>query len=289
MRLILVLFVLMPFQWAKADLCRDMFEQKSVLYSVSKNGRMSFLMGTFPVPVSSSELPQFVRDAVVRSAFYVSDFNPDQKPPDSVFESAEGRRALPYMQFMEKLEDAALTDAEKAKPSMATELRGFAKFKGRSPIYLEDVSAVVQSYFNGVNFDLLEWTFGKGDSDRLTETFKQSLRAQRDAYLAGNVEEFRRLYEQSYVDLKSEKLLQTVVKDRNEKWLPRLEELHRKGGFFFAIETGHLVGDAGLIELLDARGFTIRRVKDKMGLLQRRDESADDQSFSSRSKSRRRR
>lgn len=48
--------------------------------------------------------------------------------------------------------------------------------------------------------------------------------------------------------------------DRTERWVPRLVPLLAGGDAFVAIGAGHLVGERGLLALLEARGFDVRAV-----------------------------
>lgn len=53
---------------------------------------------------------------------------------------------------------------------------------------------------------------------------------------------------------------------RTERWVPRLLPLLESGGAFVAVGAGHLVGERGLVALLRARGFDVRRI-DAAGLV----------------------
>lgn len=48
--------------------------------------------------------------------------------------------------------------------------------------------------------------------------------------------------------------------DRNRRWLVVLEPELAQGGAFVAVGAGHMVGPAGLVALLEARGFTARQL-----------------------------
>ena len=47
--------------------------------------------------------------------------------------------------------------------------------------------------------------------------------------------------------------------DRNRAWLEKLAPDLEQGGLFLAVGAGHYAGEAGLVELLRARGFVVRR------------------------------
>ena len=48
---------------------------------------------------------------------------------------------------------------------------------------------------------------------------------------------------------------------RNERWLPLLLPEVERGGAFIAVGAAHLLGDNGLLHVLEARGFKIARVR----------------------------
>lgn len=48
---------------------------------------------------------------------------------------------------------------------------------------------------------------------------------------------------------------------RNRLWMPRLEEKLKDGSLFVAVGFAHLFGDAGLIQLLRDKGYTVEGVK----------------------------
>jgi uncharacterized protein YbaP (TraB family) len=50
------------------------------------------------------------------------------------------------------------------------------------------------------------------------------------------------------------------VFSRNRDWIPKLEKLFAQGDVFVAVGADHLIGDKGVIKLLEARGFTAKRI-----------------------------
>jgi uncharacterized protein YbaP (TraB family) len=55
-------------------------------------------------------------------------------------------------------------------------------------------------------------------------------------------------------------MAQAVFFDRNARWVPRLVPLLTAGDTFVAVGAGHLVGDRGLVALLQAQGFDLEPV-----------------------------
>lgn len=298
MRWIFALAVLLVSQLSQAGECRDLFApdfnlhslnteiSRPALYTITKNGRTSFLFGTFPKGISAQALPKLVYKAINRTFTFVSDFNPDQDAPPGIFDTfarlpdqvsestwkqvkeqfewapEELHPALPYIDFLERSQREVFGEAAKGKPDMAAELRKYARMRGAGTKieYLENTGDVIQSYIDSVTPELLEWTFTAASRGELQPTIAQSWAAQAKAYQDGNMTEFERVFEKTHKSLKQEALLESVVKHRNRKWIARLNELHANAPFFFAVEVGHLGGESGLIELLAEEGYWIRRV-----------------------------
>ena len=56
-------------------------------------------------------------------------------------------------------------------------------------------------------------------------------------------------------------LYKPLVTDRNQRWLPQVEQLlHGKDNAFVVVGALHLVGDGGLLELLSRKGYTITQL-----------------------------
>jgi uncharacterized protein YbaP (TraB family) len=54
---------------------------------------------------------------------------------------------------------------------------------------------------------------------------------------------------------------QTIVVDRNRRWLPRIEKMIEQGeSALITVGAAHLVGKDGVIELLRARGYTVEQM-----------------------------
>ncbi|MGU3376726.1 TraB/GumN family protein [Chryseobacterium sp. M5A1_1a] len=60
-----------------------------------------------------------------------------------------------------------------------------------------------------------------------------------------------------FMNKKQEKL---VLTDRNRRWAEKMPEIMKKQSSFFAVGSGHLWGKNGLINLLKAKGYTVKPV-----------------------------
>lgn len=52
----------------------------------------------------------------------------------------------------------------------------------------------------------------------------------------------------------------SLLGNRNRKWIPAIEEFIRSGSSFIAVGAGHLGGDQGVINLLRKKGYTLKAV-----------------------------
>lgn len=86
-------------------------------------------------------------------------------------------------------------------------------------------------------------------------TMKCDLGRLRSSYIAGDIDVMKALL----VVPKTERIM---LIERNQKWLPAIESYTTKGGAFVAVGLGHLLGDHGLVALLERAGYTVERVRE---------------------------
>jgi len=55
--------------------------------------------------------------------------------------------------------------------------------------------------------------------------------------------------------------MEVMIDQRNLNWVEKLEIQLQKGGLFIAVGALHLPGEKGLIQLLEARGYTLKPIK----------------------------
>lgn len=92
-------------------------------------------------------------------------------------------------------------------------------------------------------------------NDKLVSEFA----ALSETYLAKDVEGMRDLMEMS--DTEGGLPTNLLLDQRNERWIPRMEEIAKEKSTFFAVGAGHLGGDKGVINLLREAGYTITPVE----------------------------
>ncbi len=79
-----------------------------------------------------------------------------------------------------------------------------------------------------------------------------------EAYKSQNLQKLHQIIETS--DLDGDTMKQ-FLDDRNRKWVERMVEAMEQGSIFFAVGAGHLLGNNGLISLLQQEGYTLTPIK----------------------------
>ncbi|KQB99446.1 TraB/GumN family protein [Pedobacter sp. Hv1] len=79
-----------------------------------------------------------------------------------------------------------------------------------------------------------------------------------DYYIAQNMEQLTELFNST--EDYTEKEMDQLLKNRNQKWMAQLPTLMQKQSLFIAVGAGHLIGKDGLIKGLQAIGYTVKPV-----------------------------
>ncbi|WP_309846761.1 TraB/GumN family protein [Flavobacterium sp. 2755] len=58
----------------------------------------------------------------------------------------------------------------------------------------------------------------------------------------------------------SEKTKKIILDERNLNWVKNMPELMKKQSVFFAVGSGHLAGEFGVINLLRKAGYTVKPI-----------------------------
>lgn len=110
--------------------------------------------------------------------------------------------------------------------------------------FLEDIplAAQLKSIINTIK----NYTSETQNLDKLVQDYK-----------AQNLEALENAFENDDDDIT---LKQKLVDKRNNKWIPKLQELMKNKSCFIAVGSGHLVGQNGLIQLLKNQGYTVEPI-----------------------------
>ena len=92
------------------------------------------------------------------------------------------------------------------------------------------------------------------------EETRQVLRPERDADKAGDLTPIEAESDRGI--LGDPELREALLTARNRAWTGRIDRLLASGRRpFVAVGTAHMLGDEGLPALLEARGYTVRRIQ----------------------------
>lgn len=81
-----------------------------------------------------------------------------------------------------------------------------------------------------------------------------------EAYHAGDAQGIQRLFDEWAWILLPSAAERAFITDRNVRWIPVMEEAMREGSMLFAVGAGHLLGDGGVLSLLEKRGYNVQMI-----------------------------
>lgn len=91
------------------------------------------------------------------------------------------------------------------------------------------------------------------------EEFESSVNTIVDSWLAGDADAMRIVLEDSYED--AQEVYDAVMRARNLRWLPAIERMLASDQVHFvAVGALHMVGEDGLVRLLEERGYNVERL-----------------------------
>lgn len=105
----------------------------------------------------------------------------------------------------------------------------------------------------------------KEQSDYLVKTIREydesvdEIESMLDKYNQQDIQGLYQMVHESMADMKGAK--KALLDDRNQKWLPLIEEMAKEKASFFAVGAGHLGGPKGVINLLKEAGYTVNAVQ----------------------------
>jgi uncharacterized protein YbaP (TraB family) len=249
------------------------------LWRVERDGRTSYLYGTYHVGVPADRLPDVVIDAFLAAdtiAFESID-DPIDDPtrgtlPDVLEPDIRARlAALLGGDYAPLIDAAGATDMIVLLSTqfldntamLDDELERAADRLGKPTVGLEDSDALAPPIARWLGVQTLRAVVLASRGERaLRATAMRSLAD----YCAGRDRADDSVIDADYLGfgLTRADLVQMqddLVLARNRAWLARLEPLMAAGGAFVAVGAAHLRGPGSVVELLRDRGFQVTRVK----------------------------
>ena len=95
-----------------------------------------------------------------------------------------------------------------------------------------------------------------GDLEEISSSMEDLITAWRE----GDIQALAELFVDD-MRIESEDLYNSLLLERNQNWLPIIERMFNEGGNeFVLVGAAHLVGDDGLLSLLEARGYQVEQL-----------------------------
>jgi uncharacterized protein YbaP (TraB family) len=81
------------------------------------------------------------------------------------------------------------------------------------------------------------------------------------AYKAQDLPQLMKLSKESELDTEGPQFMDEVLSKRNQSWIPVIEKAARNKPTFFAFGALHLGGESGVVNLLRAKGYTVKAIR----------------------------
>jgi hypothetical protein len=266
-------------QPAKVDMLK-----RPMLWSFSKDGKTSYAFGTMHVGIDPQRLPPVVWDKIEGASSFAMETDASDASILGLGQRSGGtlRDDLgpDYWAKLEKLIDpSALASVNRMKPVVAavmlsmrglpmtgigmdTALLARAQQKGKSIVYLEPASKQAKLLDKWMDVKALKLMIDTADKSLVMT------RSMMDAYITGDDKKMLALHDgqksealaHGISEAEYDQQTKEMLYDRNASWIEAIEGMHAKGPAFVAVGALHLVGKQSVLELLEAKGFTIARV-----------------------------
>jgi uncharacterized protein YbaP (TraB family) len=259
------------------------------LYRVEKDGKTSHLIGTWHLGVDAEkQMPRTVWDALATAKSFAMEVDPADPAGLTAFKRHDGltlekelgpeywaklealigtddagKRLLDGLRDMKPFAAAVIVQVKDLPQTPAMDLVFAAKARDvKAEIaFLEPAQVQIRALERWMDLRMLKVMIDDYD------TYQKKLQEAMVAYLAGDeaalaTATFDRegMKEAGFTDSELDAAEKQMLFDRNESWIKTLEELFAKGDAFVAVGAGHLIGARSVVELLQAKGYTVTRV-----------------------------
>ncbi|WP_428262507.1 TraB/GumN family protein [Haliangium sp.] len=257
---------------------------KPFLWEVTRGEATSYLFGTIHTRYQLRDLPASVRERLDAAATLVVETDVSSLSPTAVIQLAmlPPEQSLRTMlgdedwnklvgevgEFMpavalERLQPwfaallVSLGEAAMASPDQVMDMQILARARAadKRVVFLED--AQEQLEILGQTGDLESLKEMLADLDKVHRLLDEVL----DAYGRGDLDTLAEASLDPEEMKKRPEVFEKLFFARNRAWVESLDPLLAKGGVFVAVGAGHYVGDRGLVALLSAAGYELRRVE----------------------------
>lgn len=271
-------------------------EASTHMWRIERDNKTSYLLGTIHFGKSVSSLPTVVKDIIENSVqlFLESDVKKAANPPKELlhlpeekslkdlipseawerlvqelhpeFDADQIQTMAPFLASTLLQSKRALSlDSEEVRKLSAKVSAGQMEMElyinnareTKQPLkYLEkfeDVQHFLQMTSEALAKSIL---MSKAEFEEALIKSLQGMVSLVDLYESGDIKAVEKMTDTSM----SKEMKDKFLIQRNHLWLPVIEEAMVEGNVVFAVGMAHLYGEEGLIELLQAQGYTVQRV-----------------------------
>jgi uncharacterized protein YbaP (TraB family) len=254
-------------------------------YRVEKAGKVSHLLGTRHVGVSLDKMPKLVKDTLLAAKLVVFETAPGDEggagAPEYQGSLAEELGPDLWGKYKAIVGDDLAEAVDRAGPAMAV-LAMTVLFEHKAALLDDEIETFVQSariptaglesaeFQDRLLAELLDIRLLKatiaGTPNRAT--LRKDALEDLAEFCAGTDDDpgmdarsREQLRAGGFTDAEIDTLDKKLLDDRNDRWMPQLDKLLRKGKIMVVVGSDHLIGKRGLVEQLTARGYKTERVR----------------------------
>jgi len=270
--------------WAKSSDAKQDPLKRPLFWSIEKDGKTSYLLGTMHMGVDpNTRIPKVVWEKFDQAKTFAMETDlAGGGSLDITLKGKETLRDLLGEAYWKKFEEAVGKDEAQRylhyKPMIPATVLQMRSLPQTAPMDGVLLGRAMNQKKNIVYLEKLEhqaamlekWMTPRALRDMLDDLAEgeQHSKEMFAAYVAGDEQKLIGLAEQERADFKkhgrSEKEYDAQMDDllynRNASWIAPIEKLHAEGGGFIAVGAMHLIGKRSVLDLLQHRGFKVTRI-----------------------------
>ncbi len=252
-------------------------------YAVTRNGKTSHILGTRHISVGLQKFPPVVSDAIDHASQLVFEIAPDDETGGPKREPEPLKQELgpaDWAHFQELVGKTTAASLEVGEPTtaalqmmvlyedMSNTLESQIQARGRSH-GIRMTGLETSAFQDNVLAKLLDLRMLKAT----IETTKDRAEIQKDShddlaqYCAGTdtqpgIDDDTRakMLKAGYTKAELDEQDEILVYRRDADWIPKLSKLFEHDNVFVAVGADHLIGERGVIALLEKQGFVTQRI-----------------------------
>jgi uncharacterized protein YbaP (TraB family) len=251
-------------------------------FELVKHGKTSHILGTRHISVGLAKFPSVVGTTLDAASLVVFEIGPDDVtagshvseplkdelgPKDwSHFEELIGADAA--KRYIDNEPDAAALSMMVLYEDISNLLE--SQLQQRARAHRIRMSGLETSAFqDGVLAKLLDLRMLKATIEQTKDRAEIEADSRKDLseYCAGtddspgmDEESREKMLKSGYTKVELDAMDEVLVFKRNADWIPKLSKLFEQDHVFVAVGADHLIGPRGVIELMKAQGFEVKRI-----------------------------